>query len=598
MIHTNGSIYPQKAGGDNNGVSNLGSTSNRFKEGYFTNLIRVGTADTATSDTQYNNAYIGTDGFWYTTTATGNGYGYGLRGKGKNYANLYISTLGVANTAGITILALGNNIASTAADNSNGTLQLYSNTTKYTSIKSSLEITGNHLNYLPVYSATGTSTYYGRLVGIYKGTTSGSTGFSDVGSTSKPVYITANGVATPINYTIEKSVPSNAVFTDTNTKVNVTLATTTKAYLLGVSTTPTSTAQALTAVSDTGVYLDTTAGSLTTTGTMTVGGGYFIIKPYSSTYDTTGKDAGISFYYNHNRSGYNADTLITAKSIQATNFYGTLKGNADKATAANITSTDNAIVRYNGTTGTFANSPTTLDDTGHLWLQTTAASRYKNIYFQASGATVATTGGALQYDTGTAGKLTSNYGRFNFYQYSPKGDNTANNSGYYEVYQLPTVTAELTANHTYEILTTKNTAKTVHYYNSSATGTVHWITTNITASSTGTVWVRGRIFGSKGTNSPAFVVFAAAFVKINASDPADGTTSVTLNYWDPLGLLSSFQAAFDSNRKVYFSFKYSTRYSRIEAIVNHDTITANEIASISTTAPTVAATYAGTKVTT
>lgn len=51
----------------------------------------------------------------------------------------------------------------------------------------------------------------------------------------------------------------------TDTKVNVTLATTTKAYLLGVSTTPTSTAQALTTVSDTGVYLDTTAGSLTAT---------------------------------------------------------------------------------------------------------------------------------------------------------------------------------------------------------------------------------------------------------------------------------------------------------------------------------------------
>lgn len=53
--------------------------------------------------------------------------------------------------------------------------------------------------------------------------------------------------------------------TNTDTKVNVTLATTTKAYLLGVSTAPTSTAKALTAISDTGVYLDTTAGKLTAT---------------------------------------------------------------------------------------------------------------------------------------------------------------------------------------------------------------------------------------------------------------------------------------------------------------------------------------------
>jgi hypothetical protein len=53
--------------------------------------------------------------------------------------------------------------------------------------------------------------------------------------------------------------------TNTDTKVNVTLATTTKAYLLGTSTTPTSTAQAVTSVADTGVYLDTTTGGLCAT---------------------------------------------------------------------------------------------------------------------------------------------------------------------------------------------------------------------------------------------------------------------------------------------------------------------------------------------
>ena len=51
--------------------------------------------------------------------------------------------------------------------------------------------------------------------------------------------------------------------TNTDTKVNVTLNTTTKAYLLGTTTTPTATAAAVTSVADTGVYLDTTAGSLT-----------------------------------------------------------------------------------------------------------------------------------------------------------------------------------------------------------------------------------------------------------------------------------------------------------------------------------------------
>lgn len=47
--------------------------------------------------------------------------------------------------------------------------------------------------------------------------------------------------------------------------VDVTLATTTKAYVLGTSTTPTFSDTAVTAIADTGVYLDTTAGRLTAT---------------------------------------------------------------------------------------------------------------------------------------------------------------------------------------------------------------------------------------------------------------------------------------------------------------------------------------------
>ena len=65
---------------------------------------------------------------------------------------------------------------------------------------------------------------------------------------------------------------------NTDTKVNVTLATTTKAYLLGTSTTPTSSAQAVTSVADTGVYLDTTAGRLTAT---TFKGGLYSYNPAS-----------------------------------------------------------------------------------------------------------------------------------------------------------------------------------------------------------------------------------------------------------------------------------------------------------------------------
>lgn len=65
-------------------------------------------------------------------------------------------------------------------------------------------------------------------------------------------HITAKGTTT-------MTMPANP---NSDTKVNVTKATTTKAYLLGTSTAPTSSAQAVTSVADDGVFLTTTAGRL------------------------------------------------------------------------------------------------------------------------------------------------------------------------------------------------------------------------------------------------------------------------------------------------------------------------------------------------
>ena len=83
------------------------------------------------------------------------------------------------------------------------------------------------------------------------------------GGTFNVPYITVNatGHVTGISQHTVKIPASD----NTDTKMNVKLGTTTKAYLVGVSTTPTSTTQALTGISDTGVYLDTTAGRLTAT---------------------------------------------------------------------------------------------------------------------------------------------------------------------------------------------------------------------------------------------------------------------------------------------------------------------------------------------
>lgn len=79
------------------------------------------------------------------------------------------------------------------------------------------------------------------------------------GSATQPVYFDSNGVAQPTTYTLGKSVPSNAVFTDTDTKVTNTLGNTTKAYITGTTSSSTNTG---TQVFDSGVYLGTTAGEL------------------------------------------------------------------------------------------------------------------------------------------------------------------------------------------------------------------------------------------------------------------------------------------------------------------------------------------------
>ena len=57
-------------------------------------------------------------------------------------------------------------------------------------------------------------------------------------------------------------IPANP---NTDTKVNVVARGTTKSYLLGTTTSPTSTAQAVTSVAETGVYFDTTAATLVAT---------------------------------------------------------------------------------------------------------------------------------------------------------------------------------------------------------------------------------------------------------------------------------------------------------------------------------------------
>lgn len=80
------------------------------------------------------------------------------------------------------------------------------------------------------------------------------------GSATQPVYF-SDGKPVACSYTLGKSVPSNAVFTDT--KVTNTLNTHTKAYVTGTTSASPNTG---TQIFDTGVYLGTGTGQLTLEG--------------------------------------------------------------------------------------------------------------------------------------------------------------------------------------------------------------------------------------------------------------------------------------------------------------------------------------------
>lgn len=68
-------------------------------------------------------------------------------------------------------------------------------------------------------SASGTATAASKLSNTSK-----------IGDTNKPVYFTASGVPSAISYTIDKSVPSSAVFTDENVAQNQTTSTASNLY--------------------------------------------------------------------------------------------------------------------------------------------------------------------------------------------------------------------------------------------------------------------------------------------------------------------------------------------------------------------------------
>ena len=154
--------------------------------------------------------------------------------------------------------------------------------------------------------------------------------------------------------------------TNTDTKVNVTLGTTSKAYLLGVTTTPTATAQALTTISDTGVYLDTTAGKLTAT---------------SVSASLSGNGSGIT---NLDASKLATNTVPVARlPVVSTSANGIMtkedKSKLDAFSAASdyALKTDiTALYKHKGSVAAVANLPTTGNTTGDVYNVTATGMNY------------------------------------------------------------------------------------------------------------------------------------------------------------------------------------------------------------------------------
>lgn len=178
---------------------------------------------------------------------------------------------------------------------------------------------------------------------------------------------TQSTVATIGSTDIHVTMPPNP---NTDTKVNVTLATTTKAYLLGTSTTPTSSAQEVTSVADTGVYLGTTAGMLCVNGTICANAGNNTAAGGLSLYGTDPTAYGVMFRgtANSGKHGYVQSDWATYFTMNAdgttrgwvfrrgTTNVGSVSGagnavfNGSVTVGGNTTNTSGCRMKYNTTT--------------------------------------------------------------------------------------------------------------------------------------------------------------------------------------------------------------------------------------------------------
>lgn len=174
----------------------------------------------------------------------------GLYSNQNAFSNIKVGNTTVAADSATSTLTLtaGNNV-SISANSATDSVTISATDTKY-SATAPISLNGTSLSH-----ATS-----GATAGSYGDSANQTPAY---GGTFKVPYVTVNntGHVTEISQHTVKIPASD----NTDSKMNVSLDTASKAYLVGVTTAPTSTAQGLTGVADTGVYLDTEVGQLTAT---------------------------------------------------------------------------------------------------------------------------------------------------------------------------------------------------------------------------------------------------------------------------------------------------------------------------------------------
>ena len=211
-----------------------------------------------------------------------------------------------------------------------------------------------------------------------------------VGSTTKPVYFNASGRPVACSFTVSKSVPSNASFSD----VNVTNNSTTSTYYLCGSTSSGNTTGTLVKRSD--VYVDTSGNLNAKSFCVHASTKITSDTSYNIFFNVNGEsplvianDKSSNIFVAPGSSYSNKYSLGTSsrkwKDVYATTFYGNLSGTATSATTANSAYTAEAAG-----TAEVANTANTAT-TATCLADKSKGSATNPVYINASGRPVACT---------------------------------------------------------------------------------------------------------------------------------------------------------------------------------------------------------------